>query len=261
MSLCWIGTRDRAILPTMRWMFFLALAMLVAVPVGCSESPTVRPQAESEYVKQREAMVAMDIEARGVTNRAVLKAVRDVPRHEFVSARYRRLAYADQPLPIEAGQTISQPYIVAAMTEAVRPQPDDVVLEVGTGSGYQAAVLSGLVRHVYTIEIVNELAEAADAKLSSLGYDNVTVKAGDGYLGWPEHAPFDAIVVTAAPDHVPQPLLDQLKPGGRLVIPVGPTSRTQELRLLEKDAGGNLRDEVLMPVRFVPLTGEHAERR
>jgi len=212
-------------------------------------------------VKQRKAMVESDIARRGVTNRAVLAAMRSVPRHEFISKRYRNMAYSDQPLPIEAGQTISQPYIVAAMTEVIEAGPDDRVLEVGTGSGYQAAVLAELVRHVYTIEIVDELAESAAERLDRLSYKNVSVRAGDGYLGWPEEAPFDAIIVTAAPDHIPQPLLDQLKPGGRLVIPVGEVYRTQELRLIEKEAGGRLRAEVLMPVRFVPLTGEHTGRR
>ena len=228
--------------------------------VGCAERSVPGSVEMDHYMKERQAMVDEDIEARGVTNRFVLNAMRTVPRHEFVLASYRHLAYADRPLPIEANQTISQPYIVAAMTEAIQPAPNDIVLEVGTGSGYQAAVLAELVRHVYSIEIVEELAVSAEARLHRLGYTNVSVRAGDGYLGWPEYAPFDAMVVTAAPDHVPQSLVDQLKPGGRMIIPVGSVYSTQELRLLQKTADGEIRQEALMPVRFVPLTGDHTER-
>lgn len=234
----------------------LSLGLMV---VGC-ECRVPGTGEVDHYMQERQAMVDEDIEARGVTNRSVLSAMRTVPRHEFVSAKYRHLAYADQPLPIEANQTISQPYIVAAMTEAVQVGPDDIVLEVGTGSGYQAAVLAELVRHVYSIEIVEELAMSAEERLDRLGYTNVSVRAGDGYLGWPEHAPFDKMIVTAAPNHVPQSLVDQLKPGGRMVIPVGSVYRTQELRLLHKTVDGEIREETLMPVRFVPLTGNHADR-
>ena len=177
-----------------------------------------------------------------------------VPRHEFVPENYRTHAYEDHPLPIGYGQTISQPYIVAFMTEQLRSQPTDRVLEIGTGSGYQAAVLSKLVAEVYTIEIVKPLAQRAETDLRRLNYSNVKVKAGDGYKGWPEHAPFDAIIVTAAPDHVPQPLIDQLKEGGRMIILVG-GREMQQLYLLEKHAGKLTRRAVL-PVNFVPLTRE-----
>jgi protein-L-isoaspartate(D-aspartate) O-methyltransferase len=186
----------------------------------------------------------------------VMGAMASVPREEFVLPEYRHLAYDNTPLPIEAGQTISQPLIVALMTELLDPQPEDIILEVGTGSGYQAAVLSGLVKQVYGIEIVEELAAGAAEVLARLGYDNVTVTAGDGYQGWPEHAPFDGIIVTAAPDEIPPPLLAQLKPGGRLVIPVGAEHGYQELLLVTADAEGNIQQRSMLPVRFVPLTGD-----
>ena len=186
----------------------------------------------------------------------VMNAMGSVPREEFVLPEYRHLAYDNTPLPIEAGQTISQPLIVALMTELLDPQPEDVILEVGTGSGYQAAVLSGLVKQVYGIEIVEELATGAAEVLARLGYDNVEVTAGDGYRGWPEHAPFDGIIVTAAPDEIPPPLLEQLKPGGRLVIPVGAEHGYQELLLVTVDADGHVQTRSMLPVRFVPLTGE-----
>ncbi|MEM9257453.1 MAG: protein-L-isoaspartate(D-aspartate) O-methyltransferase [Pseudomonadota bacterium] len=187
----------------------------------------------------------------------VMRAMGSVPREAFVLPDYRHLAYDNTALPIEAGQTISQPLIVALMTELLQVDKDAVVLEVGTGSGYQAAVLSGLVRAVYTIEIVDRLADSARQRLAALGYDNVTVRAGDGYDGWPEHAPFDAIVVTAAPDDIPPPLLKQLKPGGRLVIPVGPRYEGQELLVVRVDDQGNVLERAVLPVRFVPLTGDH----
>lgn len=186
----------------------------------------------------------------------VMSAMGSVPREEFVLPAYRRLAYDNTPLPIEAGQTISQPLIVALMTDLLDPQPDDVVLEVGTGSGYQAAVLAGLVEHVYSVEIVEELAASAAAVLDRLGYDNVSVRAGDGYAGWPEHAPFDGIIVTAAAAEIPPPLLAQLKPGGKLVIPVGAEHGYQELLLIETGEDGEIRERSVLPVRFVPLTGE-----
>ena len=184
----------------------------------------------------------------------VLEVMAQVPRHEYVPESYRREAYENRPLPIGAGQTISQPYIVALMTDLAGVDADSVVLEVGTGSGYQAAVLAALTRHVYTIEIVDSLAERAAATLTRLGVDNVTVKAGDGYAGWPEHAPFDAIVVTAAPDTVPAPLIEQLAPGGRLVIPVGPAGRTQMLKVMTKQEDGAVRTRDVVPVVFVPFT-------
>jgi len=185
-----------------------------------------------------------------------MAAMGAVAREEFVLPQYRHLAYRNTPLPIEADQTISQPLIVALMTELLDPEPGDVVLEVGTGSGYQAAVLSHLVRHVYSVEIVEELAASAAAVLKRLDYSNVSVRAGDGYAGWPEHAPFDGIIVTAAAEHIPPPLLQQLKPGGKLIIPVGKHYGYQELLQVEVDAAGEISKQSVLPVRFVPLTGE-----
>src|ERR1043166_136727 len=190
----------------------------------------------SDYAAQRERMVKEQITARGVTDERVVNAMRSVPRHEFVSEPFRYEAYDDHPLPIGYDQTISQPYVVALMTEQLKPQPSHRVLEIGTGSGYQAAILAGLVAGVFSIEIVEPLAKTAEATLQRLGYKNVHVKAGDGYKGWPEHAPFDSIIVTCAPDHVPQPLVDQMKEGGRMIIPVGEPGE-QQLYLLEKKNG------------------------
>ena len=218
-------------------------ALLVAAALAAT--------AQDEFRAEREAMVRTQIEARGIRDGDVLRAMRETPRHEFVPPDVRAYAYHDQPLPIGYGQTISQPYIVAFMTEELAVEKNDRVLEIGTGSGYQAAVLAPLVAHVYTIEIVPELAKAARAKLAR--YDNVTVRQGDGYKGWPEQAPFDRIILTAAPPEIPQALLDQLKPGGKLLAPVGESSWSQELVLVEKDAGGNLRRTSLLPVRFVPM--------
>jgi len=214
-------------------------------------------EPDSTQVKQRRAMVESQIAARGIEDTAVLEAMRTVPRHAFVPARYAFQAYSDQPLPIGEEQTISQPYIVALMTELLELDPEDTVLEIGTGSGYQAAVLAEIAAQVYTIEIIPVLAERADSTLKALGYKNVKVRAGDGYAGWPEHAPFEAIIVTAAPDHVPQPLVDQLRPGGRLVIPVG--SVWQELIVVTRTEKG-IEKRSVTPVRFVPMTGE-AEKR
>lgn len=182
----------------------------------------------------------------------VLTVMEKVPRHEFVPEGQRHAAYRNRPLPIGQGQTISQPFIVALMTGLLQLDPEDRVLEVGTGSGYQAAVLSRLAKEVFSIEIIAELANTADRTLARLGYDNVKVRVGDGYLGWPEEAPFDAIIVTAAPDHVPNALVEQLKPGGRLVIPVGSTD--QDLLVIEKKQDGSATTEEIVPVRFVPLT-------
>jgi len=198
-----------------------------------------------------------DYTGRSQLSARVLDAMGAVAREEFVLPQYRHLAYQNTPLPIEAGQTISQPLIVALMTELLDPQSDDVVLEVGTGSGYQAAVLAHLVKHIYSVEIVEELAEGAAEVLQRLGYTNVTVRAGDGYAGWPQHAPFDGIIVTAAAGEIPPPLLQQLKPGGKLVIPVGEEHGSQELLLVEVDEAGEISRQSVLPVRFVPLTGEH----
>ena len=198
----------------------------------------------------RQRMVDDQIAARGIRDSRVLAAMGNVPRERFVPPDVAAQAYADQPLPIGHGQTISQPYIVAYMSEALGVEPDAKVLEIGTGSGYQAAILGELAREVYTIEIVPELAERARATLQSLGYSNVHVRHGDGYLGWPEQAPFDAIIVTAAPDHVPQPLVEQLKIGARLVIPVGDFD--QQMRILTRTADG-IQETRTLPVRFVPL--------
>ncbi|MEW6037767.1 MAG: protein-L-isoaspartate(D-aspartate) O-methyltransferase [Pseudomonadota bacterium] len=195
---------------------------------------------------------------RGITDPGVLRAMAEVPRHEFVPQGLRASAYDDRPLPIGHGQTISQPYVVAFMTENLDLKPTDRVLEIGTGSGYQAAVLATLVAEVYTIEIVEPLGQRAKADLQRLGYGKVRVRTGDGYRGWPEAAPFDAIMVTSAADQVPQPLVDQLKDGGRMIIPVGP-SYGQNLYLLKKQAG-KLERKAVLPVRFVPMTGEALQR-
>ena len=208
---------------------------------------------QDAFRQARLAMVADQVAARGVKDPRVLDAMRAVPRHEFVPLTLRDDAYVDSPLPIGHGQTISQPYIVALMTELARPSPADRVLEVGTGSGYQAAVISRLVSRVFTVELVDPLAQSASAVLRRLGYSNVTVRSGDGYLGWPDEAPFDIVLVTAAPEQVPAALVAQLKPGGRLIVPVGRAWDVQDLQLIEKDAGGKVKTRSVIPVRFVPL--------
>lgn len=225
---------------------------------ACFQSPPP-PGGADEFSDARVAMVAHQIEARGIRDPAVLAALRAVPRHLFVPPEWRAYAHEDGPLPIGHDQTISQPYIVAAMTELLGVQPGDVVLEVGTGSGYQAAVLAGIVGRVYTIEIVEPLARSAEQRLRELGYTNVQVRAGDGYLGWPEAAPFDGIIVTAGAEHVPQPLLDQLKPGKRMVIPVGASLHNQSLKVITKLQDGRVDEQDVMAVRFVPLTGAHSK--
>ena len=206
-----------------------------------------------EQVEERETMVSRQLVARGIRDKDVLDAMRKVPRHLFIPKDLRRHAYDDRPLPIGRGQTISQPYVVAFMSEALKLKPQDRVLEIGTGSGYQAAILGELVREVFTIEIVPELGERSKKLLSRLGYGNVNVRIGDGYKGWPEKAHFDAVIVTAAPPKVPQPLLSQLKIGGRMIIPVGNTR--QELVVIHRTENGYERKNVL-PVAFVPMTGE-----
>jgi protein-L-isoaspartate(D-aspartate) O-methyltransferase len=220
---------------------------------------------DSDYAIERAAMVdevrlyetlARDTEQEKF-DEEVMRSLAAVERHEFVPRREKPFAYENRPLRIGHGQTISQPYIVALMTDLIEPDIDDVVLEIGTGSGYQAAILAKLVKHVYSIEIIEALADEARSRLARLGYENVTTKLGDGYYGWKEHAPFDAIVVTAASSHVPPPLIEQLKAGGRMVVPVGGQFMTQQLLLLEKTANGEIVTRQLAPVRFVPLTGEH----
>jgi protein-L-isoaspartate(D-aspartate) O-methyltransferase len=199
-------------------------------------------------------MVQSQLRDRDVTDARVLAAMEKVPRHEFVPQELRTMAYADHPLPIGHDQTISQPYIVALMTQLARPKPTARALDVGTGSGYQAAVLAELCKEVYSIEILAPLANDARKRLARLGYKNVEVRCGDGYRGWPEHAPFDLIIVAAAPDHIPKPLVEQLAVGGRLVIPVG--RYFQDLIVAEKQKDGSIRQEDVAPVRFVPMTGE-----
>jgi protein-L-isoaspartate(D-aspartate) O-methyltransferase len=231
---------------------FLILAAIAAGGCG-QDAPPV-----SDFAAQRQQMVQRQLMTRGINDARVLAAMAKVPREEFVAPESRVASYEDGPLPIGYGQTISQPYIVAFMTEQLRPKPSDRVLEVGTGSGYQAAILAELVSEVYSIEIVEPLAKNAEAALQRLGYKNVHVKAGDGYKGWPEAGPFDAIIVTCAPDKVPQLLVDQLKDDGRMVIPVGDRF-AQELYLLEKKKG-QLKQSATLPVRFVPMTSE-AEKK
>jgi len=209
--------------------------------------------AADPYQSQRERMVAEQIQARGIRNPAVLRAMRATPRHLFVPESLRPMAYQDTPLPIGQGQTISQPYIVALMTELIEPSGSHTVLEIGTGSGYQAAVLSPLVKHVFTIEIVPELARQSTELLQKLGYGNISVRLGDGYRGWPENSPFDRILLTAAPPEVPKALIDQLKPGGKLVAPVGRSALDQELIVIDKGADGKIRRRSVIPVRFVPM--------
>lgn len=235
------------------WGFLLLT--LVAAPAGAEELARARERMLAE--------IRADVEAtsrhigKGALDPRVLDVLGQVPRHEFVPDRLRGRAYENRPLPIGHGQTISQPYIVALMTDLAAVSPGDSVLELGTGSGYQAAVLAALGARVYTVEIVPPLGEEARQRLERLGYTGVTVRVGDGYYGWEEHAPFDAILVTAAASHIPPPLVRQLKPGGRMVIPVGSPFQTQQLTLVEKSPGGTVTTRQFLPVRFVPLTGGH----
>lgn len=221
------------------------------------ESKTAEPV--SAFADSRTRMVDDQLAGRDINDRRVLSAMRRIPRHEFVPDKLRYLAYSDQPLPIGHDQTISQPYIVALMTQLARPEADARALDIGTGSGYQAAVLAELVEKVYSIEIVRPMADSARQRLKRLGYTNVQVICGDGYRGLPEEAPFDLIIVAAAPDHVPEPLVKQLAPGGRIVIPVG--TFFQNLLVIEKLSDGTVRKENVAPVRFVPMTGEAEKNR
>lgn len=244
------------------WSMVSVCSCSVVMPVlSCArpeERGSAQPAGRSDpYTRLREAMVEEQIVRRGVKNKLVLDAMRKVPRHEYVPEKLKPEAYYDTPLPIGEGQTISQPYIVALMTELLNPTAEMKVLEIGTGSGYQAAVLAEIVKEVYTIEILRPLADSARERLQHLGYGNITVMCGDGYQGWPEHAPFDGVIVTCAPDHVPQPLLDQLAVGGRLVIPVG--ELYQELLVFTRTETG-IQKQHSIAVRFVPMTGEAQEK-
>ncbi|MEJ2011348.1 MAG: protein-L-isoaspartate(D-aspartate) O-methyltransferase [Anaerolineales bacterium] len=252
-----------------RW---LASACLVTLSAACGSSPDIQafttasappairkvsPTAEDPFAKAREHLITDGVAAMGVESQVVLDAMRRVPRHLFVPEEHLKRAYNNIPLPIGYGQTISQPYIVGLMSEALNVEAGDRVLEIGTGSGYQAAVLAEMGIDVYTMEIIEPLADMSAQRLANLGYDSVQVRIGDGYYGWPDFAPFDAIIVTAAPDHVPQPLLEQLKIGGVLVIPVGPVGGFQELWQIERVSETEFESASLGGVQFVPLTGEH----
>lgn len=241
-------------------MLFLPLLALVFVAMRSSS-----PEDEEYQVLRKRMVKAIEGDVKFTSERIgkkalgghVMEVMGKVPRHEFVPPDLRRSAYENRPLPIGYGQTISQPYIVALMTDLLDVDEDDVVLEIGTGSGYQAAILAELVEEVYTIEIVRELGEQAKGRLKRLGYQKVEVRVGDGYYGWEEHAPFDGIIVTAAASHIPPPLIKQLKSGGRMIIPVGSPFMTQQLMLVKKEKDGTIRTEQVLPVIFVPLTGGH----
>lgn len=256
----------------MRRMSVIVGALLVIVSTACGPpsaptfeatltpadlGPTIPAEEVERFARQREQMVVKTIKNRGIEDEDVLKAMEEVPRHLFVPEDQRSQAYGDYPLPIGFGQTISQPYVVAMMTELLELEEGDKVLEVGTGSGYQVAVLAELPGvEVYTVEIVPELAERAEETLDELGYENVHCKQGDGYFGWPEHAPFDGIIVTAAPDHVPQPLREQLAVGGHMVIPIGPRGGYQTLWQFVKQPDGEMKAYNKGGVAFVPFTGK-----
>jgi protein-L-isoaspartate(D-aspartate) O-methyltransferase len=224
-------------------LFILGLILLFSFP----------PTDQDGFQQQRHQMVKQQLAARGISHKPTLEAMRKVQRHRLVPEEMLPHAYKDTPLPIGLDQTISQPFIVAFMTQAIKPEPGMKVLEIGTGSGYQAAVLAEIVDEVYTIETVEPLAKRAKSKLKEMGYTNIYFKVGDGFHGWEEHAPFDAIIVTAAPKEIPPKLLDQLKEGGRMVIPVGESSN-QQLRLVKKENNGQIKISNIMPVRFVPFT-------
>ncbi len=237
----------------------LASFVLLTVLTQCTNGKRVsESNPRGDFKAMREKMVEAQIKARGVKDHRVLSALLKVERHRFVPEEYLNSAYSDQPLPIGEGQTISQPYIVALMTELLELKGEEKVLEIGTGSGYQAAILAELAKEVYSIEIIETLASMAKNRLLELGYQNIKVKAGDGYLGWPEVAPFDAIIITCAPDHIPKPLIEQLKEGGRMVVPVGAYS--QELKKIVKRSGKIVTTDVI-PVVFVPMTGEGVKQK
>jgi protein-L-isoaspartate(D-aspartate) O-methyltransferase len=245
--------RLRFIFEMRRISLWLIIAVLAGT--GCHQKVT----STSEFAAERQKMVQEQLKPRGIHDERVLAAMAKVPREEFVSENLRNKSYWDNALPIGHDQTISQPFIVAFMTEQLRPQPTDRVLEIGTGTGYQTAVLAELVKDVYTIEIIEPLAKDASARLARLDCKNAHVKVGDGYQGWPDVAPFDAIIVTCAPDKVPQPLTQQLKEGGRIIIPVG-NGLDQQLFLLEKK-DGQIAQRAILPVRFVQMTGEAATKK
>jgi protein-L-isoaspartate(D-aspartate) O-methyltransferase len=243
---------------TRKFSVFLSLMLLISF-AECTEGEKIPERnLKGDFKAMREKMVESQIKSRGVRDPRVLSAMLKVERHLFVPKEFQNSAYSDQPLPIGEGQTISQPYIVALMTELLELKGGERVLEVGTGSGYQAAILAELAAEVYTIEIVEKLASSAQKVLLELGYQNIKVKAGDGYLGWPEAAPFDAIIITCAPDHIPKPLLDQLKEGGRMVVPVGTYS--QDLKKIVKRYG-KIETTDIIPVIFVPMTGEGVKQK
>mgnify|MGYP003631845607 FL=1 len=242
----------------MRQLIFLTAYLVTGFSFFVTPTP-VFSQSSAYFRNQRNDMVTRYIEGEGIKNPRVLSSMRQVPRHEFVSSNLKHLAYQDLALPIGYKQTISPPYVVAYMTETIDPQPDDKVLEIGTGSGFQAAVLSALVKDVYTIEIVEGLGKKAAVRLKKLDYDNVHTRIGDGYLGWPEEAPFDKIIVTCSPEKVPQPLIDQLKEGGMLLIPLG--ERYQQVFHLFQKEKGELKHKRLIPTLFVPMTGRSEEKR
>ncbi len=229
----------------MKWtvLFFLLFS------ISCTQN-------DPNFDRLRKLMIKNQLQSRGIRGDAVLEVMRSVERHNFVPENYRDRAYSDGPLPIGHGQTISQPYIVAFMTEQLQVSSQHKVLEIGTGSGYQAAILGELAKHVFTIEIIPELAEGAKNILNHLNYKNITVRAGDGYKGWPEEAPFERIMVTAAPTEIPQTLIDQLAPGGRMILPVGAQFLVQYLWVIEKDDQGTVTKEKILPVRFVPMVKE-----
>jgi protein-L-isoaspartate(D-aspartate) O-methyltransferase len=248
----------RTINPAFR-RYFLLLAILIVAGCAPEQTQTASTTEQDSFTEARLALVEKDIKGAGIMNEDVLKAMQNVPRHQFVPEEFLDQAYGDHPLPIGYGQTISQPYVVAWMTELLELQPGERVLEIGTGSGYQAAVLAELAYvEVYSIEIVPELAEVAAKRLQELGYTDVHVRQGDGYYGWAEYAPFDAIIVTAAPDHLPAPLADQLAEGGRIVIPIGPAGLYQSLWKFVRQ-GGELKAYNMGDVAFVPFTGSGME--